>query len=390
MGRKVKKILITWGILVCLIIIIVVGEEVRKKIGNIPIPWSIFKILAFMVGIYSVLRFLVDVLDREINFFEWKATRIWEDVQDNVKTNITHYIEVNKGASQYALPTVVWGQLISIYNQDAEVIHKILEIMDKVYEQVRKNDLMQVIFSYILLNNCGNNEIAEFFEKNQGLKGQCEEISKGLAHSEIKEFSNNVRELDDKLILGLLHACLPNNSILKDDIIYTLRMVLGSFQRDIVDKNTKDDREIILKFILMVPLIEEKMRRANIKNCDITNNINSIKDSKYLRDIVKKSHQQIMAYLNMDNINYQQFEQFALHASILCVYYDKMSWLERNHLYREVRVRNRKHHRYYDSDERAILLILYAAPLQMFKKEGNLMYDLAVLACMCVDNFPQI
>ena len=185
------------------------------------------------------------------------------------------------------------------------------------------NDSTHCILSYILLDNCDKNQVAIFFEANPDLKRQCEIISKELAHSQVKAFYRGSVELNENLVLALLHACLPNNSIL-EEIDYLLRLVISSVLSNIVDKDIDEYDEVILKLILMLPLIKERIGKINTIDEKIIKNIENIENSKELKQLVNKSYQYIEQCFEED-LSLAQFNSFVMYTCVLCTYYDKMS-----------------------------------------------------------------
>lgn len=377
MSKKIKKIKKYYVEMTIILVLVFLGIKFYEKTGYIVLSF----ILSIFVGIL-IVHWILDVVDKALEIrnqqFASKASTLWNDVKKNARPNLIHYIDKNSD-NIYNPPLIFFGQLIMAYHNDATVFDKLLEKIVKIYIS---NDSTHCILSYILLDNCDKNQVAIFFEANPDLKKQCEIISKELAHSQVKAFYRGSVELNENLVLALLHACLPNNSIL-EEINYLLRLVISSVLSNIVDKDIDEYDEVILKLILMLPLIKERIGKINTIDEKIIKNIENIENSKELKQLVNKSYQYIEQCFEED-LSLAQFNSFVMYTCVLCTYYDKMSESIQNKLYKKIKDRNQLLSKYFEKDDKKIILFVLAAlPLKMFKSEGDMIYQLELLAYLC-------
>lgn len=362
---------------------IYLSEILHQNIGEKLIiigPCILLVLGEINIFIYSLQK-IIDVLTQSL---AKRVMKEWEDAKNNIRRNVVHFMEVNKEK----MSSSVIRQLMVTFCEDDEIFKIFVNEIKRKYETDTKN---QAYFSYFLLENYAHNGVLLLFEEDKEFKNQCEEFSKDICKKTIKDFygekiDEKIEKRFNELLIGILHCCVLNNYVDTEKFIFIVKSILTW-----IDSIAKEGKIILYQdsvasFMLIFPVIKEKLVKINKYTKDIEAGFSNFESTKWFKQILKISYNEVLRCANGDKISFSQVTGGHEYLGLMSIYYDKLCFWEQRRLLNVFIKRNQHISKYIElDDEKVIVYILSAAFMRTFKSECDLPYKVASLVNLYAD-----
>ena len=283
-GEKyLKTIEMIFMILAILVVLIFFSGKLYEFVGE-KIATVLPKIFAGLIVLIAFIGGIKFVLGIYNGTYANRSEKVWQKVVSGARNKVILYLKKNKDSLQM----IEVLQLMEIYKSDEEIFGKLLDEAIRMYE--RGDELTKSAISLVLLENESHNKVALLFENNLELKKQCEEISKGNSAAIRGSFSDLQEEVNEKKLTSffrkLLHSCLPNNSISKEEIVEALEFISGWILKNVSKENIDSHQESILIFMLLLPALKNKLGKNSINSENIVKGLAEIENSDWFKNML--------------------------------------------------------------------------------------------------------
>lgn len=347
------------------------GKEVEAVLPNI------FKVLGALITTVGIIEVVLGVYH---GTYADRTEKIWQKVMRGTRNKVILYIKKNKDCMQ--MLEVL--QLMEIYKSDEEIFEKLLDEAIRLYD--RGDELTKSTLSLVLLENEGHNKVAKLFESNLELKKQCEEISRGNSAAIRGSLSDLQEEVNEKRLVSffrkLLHSCLPNNSISKEEMVEALEFITGWILKNVSRENIDSYQEPILIFMLLLPALKNKLGKNNINNENIVKGLAEIENSDWFKYMLCKAYRCIEFGLCENAAFLKENAKWLNYSDIIRIYYEKLSVGQKIKMLHKVREMQRKLYKEYD-DEKVVVYVMLASPIRIVKSSDDLLYSWLSLIYLC-------
>ncbi len=349
--RKVLIVIAAALLLMCL------SELLHNVIESFFFDLVLFalKILIYVIVLFQIVEGITDVVEDGLKY---KINTLYTKSVNNPREKFEHYFQANQGN----ISCQILRQLMVAFYEDERLFNTLLLELE---EQYKTNDLVRPIVSYIFLENQNDNDIACFFQKNVEFKMECEKLSRSITEKFVYNLFDSQEKIItmdnfDDVLIGLIHACLPQNHVPKSKLVYILRTILTWVINEISENNLEEHQNTLALFLILLPIIQRKIHDTKIHNEYLDKNILVIQKSKWKRSVINNVCKEIIGYYKSDFININP-EQCACNASLLSVYFENVSFFRKIRFYFTVKRGDEKllfKYAFFTDDEALSLLIL--------------------------------
>lgn len=381
--KAIEKIIM---LLVILFALAIVNGKIYELIGTqmMPVLWCIIRRLTIL-GIF----FLIVKQARVIHDCRYskKSKQVWRDVKEGSRSKIMLHLKGN----EKSIPMFVLMYLAEIYEDDDEFFRRALNEIVSLYGKGNIDEKSTI--SFFLLQHENNNEVARMFEKNADLKEQCVKLSQENIRSIKGEFNYLQKEGVTKsgLVIffqKLLHICLPNNGISKEDIVDSLEYISGWTLKNVTKDNIDSYQEAMALFVLMIPALKHKLSKTNILSKIIAKNFKEIEKSEWLKCLLSWSYEHISYCLQSNGVFSVADAKLIPDVCMIYIYYERMNVWKKERFLRNIMAKHQQFHKEYDT-KKSVLLVLMGSPLRRFQSDEDFAYNYISLVYLCVSQIMQ-
>lgn len=382
-GEKyLKTIEMIFMILAILVVLIFFSGKLYEFVGE-KIATVLPKIFAGLIVLIAFIGGIKFVLGIYNGTYANRSEKVWQKVVSGARNKVILYLKKNKDSLQM----IEVLQLMEIYKSDEEIFGKLLDEAIRMYE--RGDELTKSAISLVLLENESHNKVALLFENNLELKKQCEEISKGNSAAIRGSFSDLQEEVNEKKLTSffrkLLHSCLPNNSISKEEIVEALEFISGWILKNVSKENIDSHQESILIFMLLLPALKNKLGKNSINSENIVKGLAEIENSDWFKYMLCKAYKCIEFGLCENATFLRANAKWLNYSDIIRIYYEKLSVGQKVKMLHKVRGMQRKLYKEYDVGQVVVYVIL-ASPIRIVKSSDDLLYSWLSLIYLCTSS----
>ena len=347
-----------------------VGEKIEEYIG-----WAVAILVALLIFV-TAWKYIAGIYQ---GTYGQKAEKLWKDIIEGASSKTLLYLKNNRGR----LPIAEVVQLMEIYKSNDEIFSILLE------EAIRLHDQDESMVSFVLLEKSSQNAVASMLEENESLRSQCEHISKENVKSIKGAFDDLQREVSESKLLcfvqKLLHGCLPNNSISKEEIIEVLEYILGWIIKHISKENIGYYQESMSLFILILPAIKSKLNQNNVRNYNIMKAIRQVENSEWFKQLRNNAYSYIEFGVGRDEVSLIKNEKWLNYSCIISMYYKQLSFMQQMRILHKIQKKQRELYKEYDA-EKVILFVLMASPIRIVKNDDDVLYNWLSIIYLCTSH----
>lgn len=374
---------ITVIILVAVMSLMFLSVILNKRIGGI-ITNNVFSFIAvcfLVVGFLELILLMVKGAHITVN--KW-AYRLWTGARADIKNYVSQYIQ----DENTDISSPIWNQILSIYGDDDEICSNLLQ---NIPVEPKQNDTPdESILAYLLLENIHNNNIARYFrEEGIQYRNYCEKKTVKISQKEIKRMYQNKEYLKEMnlrdVIVALFHACLPQNPVDRERIIYIARYVVQWPTVNITKDNLKDNLTQMLSLAMLLPVLKRKLEQANINDAALNENIKDAERSRWLKRLIQYSYEQVLECCNNRDLTNEMNYKC---ANVLCVYFENMKITHKARLQYIVYEKKKKLRKVsaHAENEEILSFLLTVMPLKRSEQENDsLLKTMLLLYYSCIN-----
>lgn len=381
--KAIEKIIM---LLVILLALAIANGKIYELIGTqmMPVVLHILSVLmasGMVILIVKNARVIYDCI------YSKKSEKIWGDVKEGSRSKIMLHLKGN----EKSIPLFVLMYLAEIYEDDDEFFRRVLNEIVSLYGKGNIDEKSTI--SFFLLQHENNNEVARMFEKNADLKEQCVKLSQENIRSIKGEFNYLQKEGVTKngLVIffqKLIHICLPNNGISKEDIVDSLEYISGWTLKNVTKDNIDSYQEAMALFVLMIPALKHKLSKTNILSKVIAKNFKEIEESEWLKCLLNWSYEYISCCLQNNGAFSVVDAKLIPDVCMIYIYYERMNVRKKKRFLRNIMAKHQQFHKEYDT-KKSVLLVLIGSPLRRFQSDENFAYNYISLVYLCVSQIMQ-
>lgn len=340
----------------------------------------VLNILVYGIAFFQIAESILNFADYGVTY---KINILYTKSLDNSREKFQHYLQVKKED----IPCHILGQLMVLFYEDENIFCTLLSELNRQYQV---NTLMPPIVSYIFLKNCNNSNIVEFFFREPTFKSECEQLSQSITSEFVDKLSASAEVIItidnfNDVLIGLIHACLPQNHVPKNTIIYILRNILSWVNNEISENNINDHQNTVSLFLILLPILQRKICDMNIHNEYLDKQISMLQKSKWKHLVINNVCREIVEYCQNDsNVNIKP-SQCARNASLLSVYFENISFTWKMRLYFAIRRCNEKLFLKYNSftDDEVLSLLISLTSFGTICDTGDVIERTASMMFLC-------
>lgn len=376
--KEFRIIEITIMGLIVFIILAGVSRKLYETMGDIFEEYMSWAVAILVVALFAiaVVKYIIGIY---YSTYGEKAEKLWRDIIEGTSSKTLLYLRRNRG--KLGISEIV--QLMEIYKNKDEIFNILLE------EAVRLYDSDQSIFSFVFLEKSSHNAVASMLEHKKELRSQCENISKENVKSITDAFEDLQKEVSEeklrKFFQKILHSCLPDNSISKEETKEVLEYILGWIIKHISKDNIDSYQDSMALFILILPAIKSKLKQNNITSQNITKAICRIENSEWLKQLCNSAYSYIEFGVRRNEVALVKNEKWLKYSCIVSMYYEELSYVQQMRVLHKIRKKQQELYKEYEA-EKVVLFVLLASPIRVVKNNNDIIYNWLSLIYLCASS----
>lgn len=331
---------------------------------------------------------LLEVAIRVYNSgYSFKSEKVWQDIIEGSRSKVLLYLQNNR--NEVPLPTIL--QLMPAYCTDNIIFAKLIEECIGLYKN--GDQFTKSILSFVFLKNSNYDYVVQFLnsDSDKNLEVESQIISKETSDSIKNEFIKLQDAVTEERLVNffqkLLHGCLPNNCIDRNDFIIYIDYILSWIRQNVTKDNIDSHQESMLTFILLLPSIKTRLHKNNKEDQGIINNIRKIETSEWFTYLIHKAYKYIDFSLCRNETFLVNNRYWVKYSYITNLYYERLIFWSKMKMLYKIRTTQLKLDKEYDP-EKVVLFLLLASPISAVKcSSDDFVYNWLSLIYLCINPF---
>ena len=339
-------------------------------------------ILYFLKQI-SVIIIFIDTLVIIAELLSGCLSKSFKSLLNDIAINAKQKVKRYSKKCDIENDWIFLSAMVSIYPSDKELVEDGLNYLLDAFNNLPST---QAGISYYFLKHRTNESIAPFLKKYSTFQSTCENVSESVIRDTLKnlyDFDSDSITIDTlhEISMGILHLSLPQNEIIEDAVVYTVRSVIDWMINNVDVKNVKNHKSEITATLVAILELYKRIESLQIKNKYLKKDMDRLKKSKWIKNLVREACL-CFGKNNFYDKGNSKISEYIWLINILTAYPNYVGYIKRNDIYLHVNKMNSCLCRKYSSlsDDTCAILMFQTSVIRAFVDDAYIADTVSLMA----------